>query len=572
MSRRRLSWAIATTVVLGATLGLAGPAQARWRALDISPQAIAVGQICQDGMTFEFADVRSQGDQHPHPRPAGSPDFMTYSFVAESPPTSGTIVANTTLTMPYNPIDIISSPFAGGVEHRDYSGTFRIAWSIPAGSQVELHITGVGSQLVYTVENCQLPAQPPGCGKVITKNTKLRTDLVNCVGDAIVIGADKIKLDLNGHTIDGTGWGAGVKNTAGHTGVRIENGTIKEFRTAVELTGASDNRVQGLSTTANDEGIALLTSDDNKVERSTASGNDTNIYVVGNGNEVERNAASGSTFGEGIVAIGSENDIERNTVTGNAFGILLAGTFDVASTDNDVVRNTVTGNSESGIFLTSANRNQVERNAVSSNGLAGVGFIQPGGIRLEASEENVITRNAVSENGGDGGISLAGNSNGNQIVKNSISRSVGAGVFLNSDNNLVQGNSADRNIQGFFISDSNGNRVTGNSASGNRVGVEVTGFATNNRVDGNSVLASTEDGIQVSSDVLGTAIEDNVSNGNLDDGIDVDSSDPSNRLSRNIANQNGDLGIEASAGTTDGGGNRASGNGNAVQCTGVACS
>jgi hypothetical protein len=43
-------------------------------------------------------------------------------------------------------------------------------------------------------------------------------------------------------------------------------------------------------------------------------------------------------------------------------------------------------------------------------------------------------------------------------------------------------------------------------------------------------------------------------------------------IARNTANENADLGIEAVAGVTDGGGNRASGNGNGAQCTNVVCS
>ena len=42
-------------------------------------------------------------------------------------------------------------------------------------------------------------------------------------------------------------------------------------------------------------------------------------------------------------------------------------------------------------------------------------------------------------------------------------------------------------------------------------------------------------------------------------------------ITRNVANDNGDLGIVAGAGTIDGGGNRAFGNGNPLQCIGIAC-
>lgn len=43
------------------------------------------------------------------------------------------------------------------------------------------------------------------CGDTITTDTTLHRDLVNCPSNGIVIGADNITLDLNGHTIDGDG-------------------------------------------------------------------------------------------------------------------------------------------------------------------------------------------------------------------------------------------------------------------------------------------------------------------------------------------------------------------------------
>ena len=41
------------------------------------------------------------------------------------------------------------------------------------------------------------------CGDVITQDTKLGNDLVDCPADGLVIGADDVTLDLHGHTIDG---------------------------------------------------------------------------------------------------------------------------------------------------------------------------------------------------------------------------------------------------------------------------------------------------------------------------------------------------------------------------------
>ena len=53
------------------------------------------------------------------------------------------------------------------------------------------------------------------------------------------------------------------------------------------------------------------------------------------------------------------------------------------------------------------------------------------------------------------------------------------------------------------------------------------------------------------------------------DGIYVEV--PSTTITRNFASFNGDLGIEAVAGVTDGGKNKARGNGNPAQCVGVSC-
>ena len=43
------------------------------------------------------------------------------------------------------------------------------------------------------------------CGDTITTDTTLDSDLVDCPTNRIVIGADNVTLDLNGHTIDGDG-------------------------------------------------------------------------------------------------------------------------------------------------------------------------------------------------------------------------------------------------------------------------------------------------------------------------------------------------------------------------------
>src|SRR5215217_3471983 len=51
----------------------------------------------------------------------------------------------------------------------------------------------------------QASASHVSCGDTITADTTLDGDLVDCPSNGIVIGADDITVDLNGHTIDGDG-------------------------------------------------------------------------------------------------------------------------------------------------------------------------------------------------------------------------------------------------------------------------------------------------------------------------------------------------------------------------------
>src|SRR4051794_34347377 len=93
-----------------------------------------------------------------------------------------------------------------------------------------------------------------GCGDIITVDTRLDSDLIDCPDEGLVIGADDITLDLDGHTIDGDGISpvtcpvqgracdVGVDNTAGHSGVTIWGGSIQQFAAGVVVSGGGGNQ------------------------------------------------------------------------------------------------------------------------------------------------------------------------------------------------------------------------------------------------------------------------------------------------------------------------------------------
>ncbi|MDQ4068485.1 MAG: right-handed parallel beta-helix repeat-containing protein, partial [Actinomycetota bacterium] len=89
------------------------------------------------------------------------------------------------------------------------------------------------------------------CGQTITQNTVLDSDVGPCPagGNGIIIGADNIALDLNGHRVLGTpnviNDGAGIY-ILGRTGVTVRNGTIRDFDCGVAIEGGSGNTVTGI--------------------------------------------------------------------------------------------------------------------------------------------------------------------------------------------------------------------------------------------------------------------------------------------------------------------------------------
>jgi parallel beta-helix repeat protein len=194
-------------------------------------------------------------------------------------------------------------------------------------------------------------------------------------------------------------------------------------------------------------------------------------------------------------------------------------------------------------------------------------------IALEA-DGNEVRRNRVSRNGN--GIGIEGNRNlvrGNRVVRTSGAGGFGIALAQGDDNviarNSVRGSEMVAISVGF--EPGAGNVVRRNRIRGaGKAGVLVDSKGVRTLLVGNVVRAVAKDGILVKSTAEQTVLSRNRSFGAQDDGIDVNSA--STRLSENTASRNNDLGIEAVPGVSDGGQNRASGNGNPVQCVNVFCS
>jgi parallel beta-helix repeat protein len=384
------------------------------------------------------------------------------------------------------------------------------------------------------------------CGDTITTDTTLHSDL-SCPGDGIVIGADGITLDLNGHTLKSVCDAdceetTGIENSGGYDRVRIINGAIDYvfcyipgqcgFGDTIALVGADRNTLAGLKV---DESLSsrflLSDSNGNRIKHSTISGGAPAVELSASDlNTISRTEIHGgvgphSTDGLWILEGSDNNRVTQNSVTAEWAGVLV---FD--SSGNVFARNSVEAFVDA-VQLGNAQRTLVSRNTLrSAQGLAiGTPWLFGVPTTSPASNKSVIRHNAAND-----------------------------GIFIRGDRNLVAKN--DVRCCTFVPTPSidvlggDGNRIHGNTSARTQISGDYG--------DG-------DDGIRVEPAAIHTVIEGNSATGGADDGIDVDSQGTVIRA--NIANGNADLGIEAVAGAIDGGGNRASGNGDPRQCVNVKC-
>lgn len=163
------------------------------------------------------------------------------------------------------------------------------------------------------------------CGQVITSSTTLTADVGPCPADGIIIGADGITLNLNGHTISGDpsvgdGNAAGIRlpfrsrvTVTGFRGAGGARGTVTDFNAGVLINGGSRNNIRNLKIRDNvgpggdallGDGIVLFHSAKNQLINNLVSHNGPfdGIGVLGvdsNDNRIQGNIVEETVSSEG---------------------------------------------------------------------------------------------------------------------------------------------------------------------------------------------------------------------------------------------------------------------------------
>ena len=303
-------------------------------------------------------------------------------------------------------------------------------------------------------------AAPIACGSVLTRSVVLTRDLLGCQGDGLVIGAGGITVDLGGHTVAGlvSDDSVGIRN-AGKANVLVKNGVVREFERGVQLTGATGNRLRGLTVELNgSDGIDLDHAGSNQILGGEIRDNFTGVLL--------RNGSAG-------------NLVARAVLQGNrGAGIRLE-----AATGNRVTGNIVNGNGSaaepltSQILLTGSDRNRLDGNDVSASSTIGIVLVDADGNRLLHNHVGF-----VGSDGNIGGIFLLADSDRTLHQDNVVANNrPGDGVFVEAGSNqtvvgdtLASGNGDD----GIQVDDP-GTRIVGNTADDNGdLGIEAVAGVT----------------------------------------------------------------------------------------------
>ncbi len=311
------------------------------------------------------------------------------------------------------------------------------------------------------------------CGDVITQDTTLDRDLLNCPNNGVVIGADSITLDLNGHLIDGDGTeftacppdefcDGGVVND-GHDHVTVRHGSVRQFGTGVFVGSARHNRVLGISSSRN-AFFGFLVSDSARSVVRGSSGND-NLAPDGDGMGLfgaHHVRIVDSSFRRNPLGIhvedSTDNSIRRNAISRNGLGILMQA-------DRNVVRRNRCTRQDACIIVAPGNRNVIARNRV-SRGM--------GGVLIEKGRGNVVARNVIVRVRRNGVVLFGGR---NSIVRrNRVRRSGDDGLVVNkdADHSLLRRNRARRAGEDGFDIEDRSTKLTRNRALRNvDLGIEA---------------------------------------------------------------------------------------------------
>ena len=330
-----------------------------------------------------------------------------------------------------------------------------------------------------------------GCGTRITQNPTLTSDVGPCRGHGLVVTANHVTLDLNGHRVFGTaaqGTWAGIR-LAAVRGVTVKNGSVDNFDAGVLVFRGRSNTVRNLNIHDNNstqfvadypdvgelgDGVLILSSKNNTIVGNQVRDNGpfSGISVV---SETENQSVVGP--------LPTGNVITQNLVAHNAVPDVCPSSgefFGGPCQKGEAVFNQNIGIRVEG---PGASFTTLSQNVVTQSGREGIGVLNtfnrftPPDAFSPQNTDTLITDNNVSANGVSVVITdeEVGQLGGDGIYTRCFSASPPQGCATRTAirNNFVTNNPA----HGIALGKAQGNTVIGNYAVGNGFG-SMTSYAS----------------------------------------------------------------------------------------------
>ena len=268
--------------------------------------------------------------------------------------------------------------------------------------------------------------QSISCGDLIYGDIILTNDLLGCLGNGLIIGADDIILDCDGHFIEGNGISPN-ENSAGiyidsKNNITIKNCKINEFGNGIFLHISNNIRIENNNENFNHNAIFLNYS--------------SNIFFL---NNILTNSSYMGVHFEKV----NETIFLNNIIHSNSWGIKISNSY-----NNLFLNNLVLDNGE-GIIISKSFGNILRNNSILKN---------LGGIYLEDSRDNEINRNNISLNNYYG--IFTNNLNDTSFSENDFINNNYYGTYLDFNskyNTFWRNNFEGNNINAYESSGSNEN-------------------------------------------------------------------------------------------------------------------
>ncbi len=265
-----------------------------------------------------------------------------------------------------------------------------------------------------------------------------------------------------------------------------------------------------------------------------------------------------SDFDE-CISIGG--NAQKNVVSGMRLQFCVNDAIDLNDSDLTKITKTTILNSGQGVqILADGTGNIVEKSFI-------LGSAQHG-VQVQGSG-NVVQKNQLTVHGGDG-VHVTGSAN--RVLGNKVDRMNGDGIGVEGGTgNEVSKNSVAGGVAfGIQVRNAPATRVVKNTVTGNHeTNIAVLGTSDGTVVEKNVVRAGTTDGIAVE-DAVGVRVDGNTAVGNRLNGIVLVSTSTNPSAAKNTATANLSYGLRANTVAVDGGGNKASANGDG-DCLGFVC-